>query len=596
MSHILFSVVYHPPNANHHVTSNHIVDNVDAVIRQHPNAGIMIAGDFNRMADKPLRDLTLKQIVKVATRKTVTLDKIYTNIGDWYSKPVAMPGIANSDHQAIIVTPTFGGKCTAGHPFTATVRSKDRNSKILLAHQLANFDWSVLYEMSSTESMVEYFYDVTTSLLNEYLPTYEVTRYSTDKPWITDEFRRLIRQRQYAWTHNNMFDYHRYRNSVNRLSKTLRKTFYQKRIAGLRNCDSANWWKQTKLLTGQASKSELLGLANTITGGDVKQLANVINDSLIKVSDDLKRLTSVDNCLSDSDVPLDECDFTISPEAVFHRLEKINIRKAPGPDNLPNWFLRDFAFALCNPLCCIFNSSLQEGVVPAIWKQADVVPIPKTKPPKSVEQDLRPISLTPTLSKVLESLIGRFLLNSISEKFDKKQYGALKGRSTSHELVDILHKWHSALDQRQSVRVAFVDYAKAFDHVDHRTVLNKLHDLGIAPILLRWLASFLLDREQRVKIGRVLSEWARPNGGMPQGTWLGPYVFLALINDLSSLVELHKFVDDCTLSEILTASDVTIMQDEIDSLNRWSTTNFMNVNTKKTKEMLLGPVRNKELK
>ena len=149
----------------------------------------------------------------------------------------------------------------------------------------------------------------------------------------------------------------------------------------------------------------------------------------------------------------------------------------------------------------------------------------------------------------MESLIGRFLLNSISNKFDKKQFGAIKGRSTSHELVDIFHKWHSALDQRQSVRVVFVDYAKAFDHVDHGTVLNKLHDLGIPQKILRWLSSFLLDRQQRVKIGRVLSEWARPNGGMPQGTWLGPYVFLALINDLSSLVELHKFVDDCTLSE-----------------------------------------------
>ena len=427
MSHILFSVVYHPPNANHHVTSNHIVDNVDAVIRQHPNAGLMIAGDFNRMADKPLRDLTLKQIVKVATRKTVTLDKIYTNIGDWYDKPVAMPGIANSDHQAIIVTPIVGGKCIAGHPVITTVRSKDHNRKILLAHHLAKFDWSLLYEMSSTESMVEYFYDVTTSLLDYYLPVYEVTRYSTDKPWVTDQFRRLIRQRQYAWTHNNMVDYRRYRNAVNRLSKTLRKSFYQKKIAGLRNCDSTNWWKQTKLLTGQASKQpELFGLANTLTGGDVEQLANVINESLTKVSVDLKRLTSADNYVTDSDASLhdDECDFTISPEAVFRRLEKINIRKAPGPDNLPNWFLRDFAFALCNPLCCIFNSSLQEGVVPAIWKQADVVPIPKTKPPKSVEQDLRPISLTPTLSKVLESLIGRFLLNSISDKFDKKQYGA----------------------------------------------------------------------------------------------------------------------------------------------------------------------------
>ena len=591
MSHILFSVVYHPPNANHHVTSNHIVDNVDAVIRQHPNAGIMITGDFNRMPDKSLRDLTLKQIVKVTTRKAVTLDKIYTNIGDWYSKPVSEPGIANSDHQAIIVTPILGG-----HPITASVRSKDHNSKILLAHHLAKFDWSLLYEMSSTESMVEYFYHVTTSLLDYYLPVYEVKRYSTDKPWVTDQFRRLIRQRQYAWRSNNVADYHRCRNAINRLSKSLKKTFYQNKIDGLRNCDSTNWWKRTKLLTGQTSKPELLGLANALTGGDVKLLANTINDSLIRVSADLNRLTSIaDPSETDPEASFEESDFTISPEAVFRRLEKINIRKAPGPDNLPNWFLRDFAFALCNPLCCIFNSSLQEGVMPAIWKQADVVPIPKTKPPKSVEQDLRPISLTPTLSKVLESLVGRFMLNSIGDNFDRKQFGALKGRSTSHELVDIFHKWHRALDQRQSVRVVFVDYAKAFDHVDHGTVLNKLHEMGIPPKILRWLSSFLLDRKQRVKIGRVLSEWARPNGGMPQGTWLGPYVFLALINDLSSLAELHKFVDDCTLSETITTPDDTIMQQEIDSLNNWSTSNCMNINTKKTKEMLLGPIRNKVL-
>ena len=83
----------------------------------------------------------------------------------------------------------------------------------------------------------------------------------------------------------------------------------------------------------------------------------------------------------------------ITPEVVFYRLEHIKIRKAPGPDNLPNWFLRDFAFALCDPLCFIFNSSLREGVVPAVWKQANIIAVPKTKPPKSVEQDLRPISL-----------------------------------------------------------------------------------------------------------------------------------------------------------------------------------------------------------
>jgi len=79
-----------------------------------------------------------------------------------------------------------------------------------------------------------------------------------------------------------------------------------------------------------------------------------------------------------------------------------------------------------------------------IWKRANVVPIPKTKPPKSVEQDLRPISLTPTISKILESIVGRWILDAIGDKFDKKQFGAIKGRSTSHALVDIMHKWHKA--------------------------------------------------------------------------------------------------------------------------------------------------------
>jgi len=477
----------------------------------------------------------------------------------------------------------------------ATVRSNDNNGKSQLARCLADFDWSALSVIPSTEAMATYFYDVTTSLLNYYLPLRVVARYSTDKPWITDEFRRLIRKRQYAWTNNNMTEYKRLRNAVNRMSSKLRKRFYTKNIEGLRTCNSANWWRQTKQLTGQISKPDLLGLCNELTDGNMQELADLINESLINVSADLTRLTAVDDNYNEQATTATpgECDweYTISPEVVFRKLERINIRKAAGPDNLPNWFLRDFAFALCDPLCYIFNSSVREGVVPTAWKQANIVAIPKTKPQKSVDQDLRPISLTPTISKVFESLVGRWMLNAIGDKFDSKQFGAIRGRSTSHALVDIVHKWHKALDEQRSVRAVFVDYAKAFDHVDHPTVMNKLAALAVPPIILRWLHSFLMNRQQRIKIGDVLSDWASPNGGMPQGTWLGPYVFLALINDLQSQLELHKFVDDCTLSEIIAKLSVSTMQKEIDDLNSWSRTNLMNINTRKTKEMLLGTMK-----
>ena len=237
------------------------------------------------------------------------------------------------------------------------------------------------------------------------------------------------------------------------------------------------------------------------------------------------------------------------------------------------------------------NSSIAEGVVPAIWKQANITAVPKTRLPRLIESDLRPISLTPTLSKVFESLVSRWILEALNEKFDKKQYGALKGRSTTHALTDMLHTWHKALDEEQSVKIVFVDYAKALDHVDHETIMTKLVDLGVPQVLIRWLHSFMSNRQQRVKIGEVVSEWASPNGGMPQGTWLGVYIFLTLINDLKSEINLHKFVDDCTLSEIIPRFDSSTMQHELDELNDWSKANHMNINTNKTKQMIIGNIK-----
>ena len=156
---------------------------------------------------------------------------------------------------------------------------------------------------------------------------------------------------------------------------------------------------------------------------------------------------------------------------------------------------------------------------------------------------------------MFESLVGRRLLATVTDKFDMKQFGAIRGRSTSHALVDILHTWNKALDDEQSVRVLFIDYAKAFDHVDHETVMKKLAALGVSTILLRWIRSFLMNRQQRVKIGDLFSDW------------LGPFVFLTLINDLQSALQLHKFVDDCTLSEVLSKLATSAVQQELDAIN-----------------------------
>jgi len=193
-------------------------------------------------------------------------------------------------------------------------------------------------------------------------------------------------------------------------------------------------------------------------------------------------------------------EFIIEPYQVEHKLARLQSHKASGPDNIPNWFWRDFSVWLAEPICAIFNASIRQCLVPNWWKYANVIPVPNSNPSTSIEKDLHLISLTPTLSKVMESFIGQWILSNLEGKLDHRQYGALKGRSTTHELVDILHHWHTALNNNAAIRVVFVDYAKAFDHVNHSIVICKLVSLGVSSVLIRWLCSFLLNRQKRVKI------------------------------------------------------------------------------------------------
>ena len=222
-------------------------------------------------------------------------------------------------------------------------------------------------------------------------------------------------------------------------------------------------------------------------------------------------------------------ELIIEPYSVESKLANISIFKSPGPDQIPNWFLRVFSAYLAEPVCCIFNTSLRTGIFPQLWKQANVIPVPKVQPPGSIETDLCPISLTPTLSKLLESYVGNWIMNRVLPKLNSKQFGAIKGQSITHALVDMLDMWLKALDQSQLARVVFVDFSKAFDRVDHAVVINNLIELAIPGSVVKWFASFLTNRQQRVKLANNLSSWLTLKGGMPQGSWLGPLTFIILI-------------------------------------------------------------------
>ena len=261
-----------------------------------------------------------------------------------------------------------------------------------------------------------------------------------------------------------------------------------------------DFWCHVKTILGTKQSPSFEGLANKLYGGDFEELASRINPSFKSVSDDLPPLE-----LKHSHTPVEiPSKYTISVEEMSWKLGHLSVTKASGPDQLPNWVLRDFCDIIAPPVTSIANNSLRQRLVPPLWKCADVCAIPKVSPPASIERDLRPISLTPVVSKVVEEFVYKWVLNDVQPQLHWDQFGALQGSSTVDALVYFLHKLYSTTDKAGAhTRAVLVDYQKAFDHLNHQIIINKLEKLRVPELLVEWIASFLSGRHQRVNLAII---------------------------------------------------------------------------------------------
>ena len=375
-------------------------------------------------------------------------------------------------------------------------------------------------------------------------------------------------------------------NFTHEYSKYHIARYNEKEVEKLCSQESGQWWRSIKQMAGiQVKESSILTLANNVTSGDLHELAGKANNYFISVSDGLQRLVplKLDHHI---DVP---DKYTISAEDVQDQLLKINTKKAIGPDYLPNWILRDFADVLAGPIASIYNSSIAQASVPTIWKSADIVPLPKVNPPTEIEKHLRPIALTPVLAKIMEGFICRWLEELCPDADDSLQFGCVKGTSTTHCLIELVHNWSMATDSTGNyVRILLLDFSRAFDHIDHQLLLDKWSEPQVPPFMIHWKHSFLCDRQQRVKINNCVSDWKSPSGGTPQGTKSGARDFKKVVQDMQSQLPLYKYVDDTTLSELCTRnSQSVVLQESANEIKEWCDKNKMIINTKKTKEIVI---------
>ena len=279
----------------------------------------------------------------------------------------------------------------------------------------------------------------------------------------------------------------------------------------------------------------------------------------------------------------------ISEFSVLKKLSALNTNKVSGPDEITSWLLKENADLLAAPVADVLLSSFLERRLPTSWKKADITPLPKTSPVRDADKHLRPISLTPILSRVDEEfVVDGYVKPAVLAKIYRNQYGSVPKSSTVHALISMLHNWYKDTDGNGStMRVMLFDFKKAFGLIDHTILMAKLGDYELPLRVLDWIADFLTDRKQRVKLAHdCYSDWGSVRAGVPQGTKLGPWLFLVMINDINvNGFNLWKYVDDTSMAETVHKGQPSGIQVAVDELVRQAETDKFQLNETKCKEL-----------
>ena len=532
----------------------------------------------------------LKQVVEQLPRESAILDLILTNLHDLYDRPDILVPLGSSDHSIVYWPPSVdstSSHSTQGKSVKFLTRRYSRSRIDAFGRWVTTQNWFCDLEPNPTvDTLAVSFTNQLIEGIDRIFPQQTSTRHYTDKPWITPAIKQLIKDRQKAFHGQNTTLWKTLKYKVQHQIKVRKTLFHKTKVKHLKKDNCRMWWKIVNKMACKPEKNHFFWLEHDGRTLNQSELVKALNVFYASVNSDIPPL---DVTALPAFLPAKEPIPTIQPhEVAMNKLLEIKPFKAQGPDNIPCRILKEFAYELADPVATIFNASLTSTIVPAIWKDSDIIPIPKSQPP-TCEDDIRPISLTPGLAKVLEDFVVRWMITDIKERIDPKQFGCLKGTSTTYCLLDMIHTWlHNLESPKKHLRLRFLDFAKAFDGIGHNILILKLLNLGVRSSLLPLIINFLSNRRHRVKLGGETSDWLPMNAGVPQGTKLGPILFLVMINDLdvkTHAMGIWKFVDDISTSENITKDSNSKFQSSIDSINSWASCNRMKLNPKKCKEL-----------
>ena len=447
--------------------------------------------------------------------------------------------------------------------------------------------------------------EVITSAIEAYVPS-TVKTFSPTKPWFDRACSKAVQSKERSHmsfqTSPSPITHTSFNSARNRCTTKLRK----RKFSFIK--------RKTEILNSSPTEKNFWSLANKILNNFCKSnFPPLIRpDGSIACSPTEKAnlfgsLFSANSTVDDSNAP-DPPTLPISnpmpapilsARKVRRILSSLKVGKASGPDQVPTWFLREFAAEIAPVLCRLFRLILSTSTYPSVWKHALVQPVPK-KGDRSNPSNYRPIALTSTIAKVFEALFNSHIIKHLESNglLSDHQYGFRKARSTGDLLSYLTDIWSSSLRDFGESFIIALDISKAFDRVWHKALLAKLPAYGFTPTLCNLISSFLSNRFISVVVDGATSTPFPVFSGVPQGSVLSPTLFLLFINDLlhSTSSSMHAFADDSTLhisssfnsqpssaarSDSRTAMSTTINSD-LGRISDWGSKNLVKFNASKT--------------
>lgn len=606
--------LYRPPDTRAEF-NDRFEEFIDILINE--DKEFILLGDFNKdflnaETDRDWGNFTtslgLTQLVNEPTRITNTsqtlIDHIYTNIEENIQR-VHVERLCLSDHFAVFCNRKSQSVIGKNTHQSITYRSFKNFEENRFLNDLSSVPWGIIEHFDKVDDIVSVWSTLLLEVLDRHAPIKHhriKKKYQPD--WLTPELMDTMKERNKCKIHGNMDAYKHLRNKVSKQIEKAKRASYQSKIEEGKS-DPKSIWKIFKELGANCKTNSCESNINIKLGEqlvtDETEVAELFNDYFVNVASKLKEpiKLSDNELLNDyvrSKVPTTtEFNIPLTNIMFIHNfLSNLNVNKSTGFDNIGPRILKMSADVLAPSLMFIVNTSLITGEFPCSWKEAKVKPLFKSGA-KDDKNNYRPISILPTVSKLIEKWVESQFSNYLNEHnlLHQSQSGFRSKHSTESAIVRMIDSWLKAVNDGKLTGCVLVDFRKAFDLVDHKILLNKLKCYKCDENCLAWFESYLTNRTQRVSLNNNLSKSARVACGVPQGSILGPLLFLIFINDLplalQNSVVVDLYADDTTFYDF--QSDVfqleTNLQHALNLLRIWCQQNGMVLNTDKTKVMLI---------